>query len=118
MGRYFASLGIAKELEMQLYNKPDSTWYVSIDDEVYPHSVVGFAAVFDKGKCFFIDNLYVLLPYRHNGIAKHLVREIIRNHTCKPIRCIANNPYALKIFHSLGFIEDGKNGKYQKLVKH
>ena len=115
MGRYFASLDIAKELERQIYNKPKSVWYVS---KTQGKTVFGFAALFDCGKHYFLDNLYVFPEFRNYGTAREIVAEIVSDHTDKPIKCIANNPYALKIFRSLGFVEVGQNGKYKKLIKH
>lgn len=115
MGRYFASLDIAKELERQVYNKLNSTWYVSVIRGI---CVVGFASVFDNGKNYFLDNLYVRPEFRNDGVAKEIVTEIVTDHTDKPIKCVANNPYALKIFYSLGFEEVGQNGKYKKLIKY
>lgn len=114
MGKHFASLDIAKELERQLYNKDNSVWYLS----TYKGAVLGFAALFDNGKHYFLDNLYVFPEVRNSGTAKELVAEIVSDHTDKPIKLVANNPYALKIFHSLGFEEVGQNGKYKKLIKH
>ena len=114
MGRYFASLEIAKELERQLYNKPNSEWYIECENG----TINGFVAVFDNGNHYFIDNLYVLPEYRNNGIASVLVCAAVNDHTDKPIKCIANNPYALKIFSCLGFVEVGQRGKYKKLIKH
>lgn len=114
MGKFFASLDIAKELERQVYNKDNSVWYL----DCFDNEVIGFAALFDNGKHYFLDNLYVLPQHRNKGVARDIVREIVSNHTDKPILCIANNPYALKIFCSLGFKEVGKIGKYKKLVKH
>ena len=114
MGRYFASLDIAKELERQIYNKDNSVWYIS----TYRNTVLGFASLFDNGKYYFLDNLYVRPEYRNDGIARELVTEIVSDHTDKPIKCVATNPYALKIFRSLGFQEVGQNGKYKKLIKH
>lgn len=114
MGRYFASLDIAKELDRQIYNKDNSVWYLS----TYKNAVLGFAALFDNGKYYFLDNLYVFPTFRNDGVAKEIVEEIVSDHKNKPIRCIANNPYALKIFQSLGFEEVGQNGKYKKLEKH
>ena len=114
MGKHFASLDIAKELERQIYNKDNSVWYLS----TYRNTVIGFAAVFDNGKYYFLDNLYVLPEFRNDGTARELVTEIVSDFTDKPIKCVANNPYALKIFHSLGFVEVGQNGKYKKLIKH
>lgn len=113
IGRYFASLDIAKELERQVYNKPNSIWYVSQNG-----GVKGFAALFDNGKYYFLDNLYVLPEFRNSGTAKEIVQQMVLDNTDKPIRCIANNPYALKIFQQLGFKEVGQNGKYKKLIKH
>lgn len=114
MGKYFASLDIAKELERQIYNKDNSVWYIS----TYKRTILGFASLFDNGKYYFLDNLYVLPEHRNDGVARELVTEIVSDHTDKPIKCIATNPYALKIFHSLGFQEVGQNGKYKKLIKH
>lgn len=114
MGRYFASLDIAKELGCQLYNKQNSVWYISM----YKNTVLGFAALFDNGKYYFLDNLYVLPEFRNDGTAKEILEEIVSDHTDKPIKCVANNPYALKILYSLGFVEVGQNGKYKKLSKH
>lgn len=114
MGEYFASLEIGKELERQVYNKPNTDWYLSIREG----SVAGFASVCDCGKHYFLDNLFVLPCFRNSGIAKEIVGYIVKDFTEKPIRCIANNPYALKIFSSFGFVEDGHNGKYKKLIKH
>lgn len=79
---------------------------------------MGFAAVFENGKHYFIDNLYVFPECRGDHIATEIVGEIVEAFTDKPIKCIANNPYALKIFHDHGFVEVGQNGKYKKLVKH
>ena len=114
MGRHFASLDIAKELERQIYNKDNSVWYIS----TYRNAILGFVALFDNGKYYFLDNLYVMPEFRGEGVAKELVQEIVFDHKDKPIRCVANNPFALKIFHSLGFEEVGQNGKYKKLIKH
>lgn len=114
MGKYFASLEIAKELERQLYNKPNSVWYLSM----FKSSIMGFAALFDNGKYYFLDNLYVLPEHRNNGTAREIVTQIVSDNTDKPVKLIANNPYAIKIFDSLGFEEDGANGKYKKFIKH
>lgn len=114
MGRYFASLDIAKELERQLYNKDKSVWYLSM----IHNRVVGFAAVFDNGKYYFLDNLYVMPHMRNKGVAKELIEYIVEDFTDKPIRCIANNPYALEVFRYFDFCEVGQNGKYKKLIKH
>lgn len=114
MGRYFASLDIAKELEQQVYNKDNSVWYVSM----YKNAVLGFVSVFDKGKYLFIDNLYVMPECRGKGVAKELVEYIVEDFTEKPIRCIASNPAALKIFDRFGFVEVGINGKYKRLAKY
>lgn len=114
MGKHFASLDIAKELERQIYNKDNSVWYLS----TYRNTVQGFATVFQNSKYYFLDNLYVLPEYRNRGIAREIVSEIVSDRTDKPIKCVANNPYALNIFYSLGFIEVGQNGKYKKLIKY
>lgn len=114
MGRHFASLDIAKELEQQVYNKDNTTWFLKIHRD----EVLGFVSVFDKGKHYFIDNLYVLPEARNKGIAKELIEEIVERYTNKPIKCVACNPYALSLFNQYGFVEVGQNGKYKKLIKY
>ena len=114
MGRYFASLDIAKELERQVYNKPNTTWYVL----TYYQEVISFVSVHDNGRYYYIDNLYTLPDFRQRGNASELIDNIVHDFKDKPIRCIANNPYALKLFYSFGFVNEGKNGKWAKLVKH
>ncbi len=114
MGRHFASLAIAKELEQQVYNKDNTTWFLRMNR----NEVLGFVSVFDNGKYYFVDNLYVLPEARNRGIADELIAEIIELYTDKPIRCITYNPYALTIFKRYGFVEVGQNGKYKKLIKH
>lgn len=114
MGRYFASLTIAKELEQQVYNKDNTAWAL----RMHRNEVLGFVSVFDNGKYYFVDNLYVLPEARSRGIADELIAEIIDLYTDKPIRCIVCNPYALAIFKRYGFVEVGQNGKYKKLIKH
>lgn len=114
MGEYFASLEVAKELERQVYNKPNTTWCVSTIRE----KVVGFASVYDAGKFYFLDNLYVVPLYRSIGNAREIVKTLVCEFTDKPIKCLAVNPYAIRIFEDFGFVEGGANGKYKKYIKH
>lgn len=118
MGRYFADLNIAKELERQLYNKENTVWYLVVDEAELPLRVCGFASLFVANKHYFLDNLYVFPEFRNQGIAKEIVESIVKTFTSKPIKCVAVNPYALKVFDDLGFVEVGRNGKYKKLVKY
>lgn len=114
MGSNFASLTTAKQLERQVYNKPNTTWYVQIVNGV----AVAFVSVCEHKQYYFVDNLFVHEGWRAQGIATDLIKCAVDDCTDKPIKCIANNPYALKIFAALGFMEGGKNGKYTKLEKH
>lgn len=90
MGRNFASREIAKELEYPVYNQKDTTWYLFTKLNV----PVGFVSVCEHRDYYYIDNLYV-----------HM-------------RCIACNPYSIMIFKRHGFKEIGKNGKWNKYIKH
>ena len=118
MGRYFADLNIAKELERQLYNKERSVWFLVVDQSELVPRVRGFASLFETKKHYFLDNLYVFPEFRGQGVAKEIVEYIVKGYTDKPIKCVAVNPYALKVFDDLGFVEVGQNGKYKKFVKH
>ena len=114
MGRFFASLDIAKELEQQIYDKKNTTWYIFTKKK----NVKGFVSVCEKNTHYFIDNLYVLPEYRNMNIANQFISHIVNDFTDKPLKCIACNPLALRIFNNHGFVEVGKNGKYKKLCKH
>lgn len=114
MGQYFASLDIAKELERQLYNKPNTTWIIS----TYKTTVCGFASVCDCGNNYYLDNLYVIPEYRSNRLASEIVEEICEMFNDKPIKCIAANPYSIRIFEKNGFEKVGNNGKWNKYIKH
>ena len=114
MGPHFASLDIAKELERQVYNKPNTNWLIAVNR----FEAIGFVSVHDGSKRYFIDNLYVLPKFRKRGIAEELIEEVCEIHSDKPLHCIACNPYALKIFKKFGFVEVGERGKYKKLEKH
>ena len=53
MGPHFASLDIAKELERQVYNKPNSGWVV----DCVGFNAYGFVSVHAENNRYFIDNL-------------------------------------------------------------
>ena len=114
MGEHFASLDIAKELERQVYNKPNTHWFV----DVRGGKAVAFVSVRSTLTSYFIDNLYVKPAFRHKGIASGLIRNVCDKYNNKPLRCIACNPYALKVFERFGFVEVGERGKYKRLEKH
>lgn len=114
MGRYFADLEIAKELERQVYNKPDTTWLIDFQDG----QIAGFVSVHETLKHYFIDNFYVIPIFRGAGIGDYLIGGVVERFTDKPLKCIACNPVAIHIFKDNGFVEDGHNGKYKKFVKH
>ena len=114
MGPFFASLDIAQELERQVYNKPDTEWYLVFDGPI----VAGFVSIRDACKYYFIDNLWVDPQYRERGFGYDLAHTACCAHRDKPLKCIAVNPYALRIFGKLGFVEVGSRGKYKRLEKH
>ena len=114
MGPHFASLDIAKELERQVYNKPNTGWVV----DGVGFNTYGFVSVHAENNRYFIDNLYVLPEFRNKGIAGKLISKVCDEYSDKPLRCIACNAYALKVFERFGFVEVGERGKYKKLEKH
>lgn len=124
MGAYFADLEIAKELERQVYNKPNTDWFMNVDyvsgQLLRYERVKGFASVHHERNGLFIDNLYVRPEYRHSGAATEIIKNIVREYQDErlPLKCIAVNPYAMAIFKKFGFEEVGTIGKYTKLEKH
>lgn len=114
MGRFFADLSIAKELERQVYNKPDTTWYVAQQWNL----IYGFVSVNETKNYYFIDNFYIIPEWRGQNRGSELIEHIVEDFTDKPLKCVANNPAAIHIFKSCGFVEDGHNGKYTRLIKY
>ena len=117
MGEYFASLDIAKEMERQIYNKSNSVWVVLQDGG---GNVMGFASVFDNNTHYFIDNVYVLPPFRGFKLATKLIKIILTYFPIlkeKPLKAIANNPKMIHLFNKYGFKEVGNNGKWKKFKK-
>lgn len=119
MGKYFASLDIAEELERQLYNKDNSVWFVVYDNET--GEVMGFASIFEYKTYDFLDNVYVLPKHRGKGYCSRIMKEIITTYypnTPKPLRAIAINPKMIHLFNKYGFKEVGNNGKWKKFEKN
>lgn len=114
MGRNFASLDIAKELERQVYNSPYTTWYV----ETVNNIAIAFVSVCEHKKHYFVDNLFVHYGWRGQGIASKLIERVVEDFTDKPIKCIAVNPFSIKIFERFGFEGGRKNGKWTEYTKH
>lgn len=114
MGGNFASLDIAKELERQVYNKRDTTWFVATINDC----AIAFVSVCEYNGHYFVDNLYTHRGWRNKGLASELIERVVTAFTDKPIKCIAVNPYAMAIFKKFGFEEVGEVGKYSKLEKH
>ena len=114
MGREFASLDIAKELERQLYNQRDTTWYIHTINN-FP---IGYVSVCEHKEHYYVDNLFIHIAWRNQGLASELIERVIEDFTDKPIKCIAANPYSISIFEKNGFQKVGNNGKWNKYIKY
>lgn len=95
-------------------SEQNTTWIVTTIND----AVQGFVSVHERPKCYFIDNFYVIPSKRGKGIGGAMIDEIVYRFTDKPLKCVACNPVAIHIFKYQGFVEDGHNGKYTRLVKH
>ena len=109
MGRFFASKEIAKEMDQQIYNTAGTDWYIA----THRGQVQGFASVTKRNKYGFLDNLWIVPEWRGHGIGTELVETVLDDNP-DVIRCIACNPYAIRILEKYGFDEVGKNGKYKR----
>lgn len=114
MGREFASLDIAKELERQLYNQRDTTWYI----HTINNCPVGYVSVCEFKEYYYVDNLFIHIAWRHQGLASELIERVLEDFTDKPIKLIAANPYSIRIFEKNGFERVGNNGKWNKYIKY
>lgn len=114
MGRNFASLDIAKELERQVYNAPYTIWYVEMVNDI----AVAFVSVCEHKQHYYVDNLFVHCGWRGQGIASKLIERVVADFIDKPLKCIAANPYSIKIFERFGFERGRKNGKWTQYTKH
>lgn len=114
MGRNFASLDIAKELERQVYNQRDTTWYIHTINNI----AIGFVSVCEYKEHYYVDNLFIHQGWRKQGLASELIDRVLEDFTDKPIKLIATNPYSIRIFEKHGFQKVGNNGKWNKYIKH
>lgn len=110
MGKFFADRGIIKELDCQLYNDKNTTWYISVNENY--QEIDGFISIQDKGKYNYIDNFYVVSKYRNKGIGNKLLKEVIKDYD--NIKLISRNEAAIHLFRKFGFEEYGQNGRYKK----
>lgn len=108
MGKHFASKSFIKELDCQLYDN-NCEWYMFFDEK----QLLGFASLENKNNYYYLDNFYVFQECRNKGIAKEILKEILKDYT--NIKLISRNEYAIKIFKKYGFKEYGKNGRYLKM---
>lgn len=111
MGKYFSRKEIAKELGGQLYSNENMTWYIFYDNI---QDIKSFASIELKKDYYYLDNVYTIPEYRKKGYCKKILHKILLE-TNLPIKLIANNPIAIKMYKSLGFKEYGKNGSWIKL---
>src|SRR5574344_1736152 len=90
MGPHFASLD-HKEIMggWQLYNKPDSIWFLLFED----NKLASFAALFNNKSHLFLDCFMTLEPFKKKGYAKELLTEIIKlaENKREEVRLITNN---------------------------
>lgn len=117
MGRYFASVEVEKELEAPLHNLPNTTWCVAVhpfNQEV----VYAFCSVTDKGKYYYLDNVYVVKECRNKGLCSAMTRFATGTFADKPMKAIAINERMIHLFFKFGFKEVGHNGKWKKFQKN
>lgn len=113
MGKYFSRKEIIKEMGSQLYSNENMLWYVLYNNI---NDVIGFASIEEKKDYYYLDNVYIIKKYRNNGYCKKIINKIINDNNKKPIKLIANNEIAIKMYKKYGFKEYGKNGSYLKMI--
>lgn len=113
MGYYFASLDIKRELESQLYNKDNSTWFLAYEGV----ELVGFCSIFEEKNKIYFDNFYIIDDFRNKGYGSLLFDAMIkycREKYTKKIEAIASNEKAVGLFEKYNFECAGNRGKYTK----
>jgi GNAT superfamily N-acetyltransferase len=115
MGPLFANRGIAEEMDGQLYNKPESTWFVAHEDGV----AFGCCCFFKEEKRLFFENFWVAPHLRKNGIGKKLfsIRMVEAEKLDLPIRGITRHQDSLKKYLDQGFVVTSKRGRFYWLEK-
>lgn len=113
MGKFFADRSIIKEMDCQIYNDKDMTWYLSFDKEGH---IEGFISIQKQKKHSYIDNFYIVPQYRNQGIGERLLTEVLKDHQEK-INLISRNEIAIDLFKKYGFVEYSHNGRYRKMTK-
>lgn len=114
MGRYFADKMFLKLLGESLYNEPESTWFIALEDK----DVLGFCAAFKKPTHIYFNNFYVKDKYRNQAVGSKLYEK--RLGWCKKagteIRSMVKDTRSLHLYKKNGFSIYGKRG-YYNLVK-
>lgn len=114
MGKYFASREIAKELDNQIYNEENTTWFVHMDNE---EEVRGFVSMERKKDHVYLDNFYVLKEHRGTDVGTDLLNYVLEDFKNETIKLITRNEIALKMFTSKGFETYRKNGRYHYMSR-
>jgi len=114
MGKFFARKQYIKEMGCQFYSNEKMKWYILYENIM---DIRGFASLEDKGKYYYLDNVYVIDKYRNKGYATRILNKIILENNDKSIKLISNNKIAINIYQKLGFKIYGTNGSYKKMIK-
>lgn len=113
MGYFFAAKHIRQEMGgWQIYNKPNSTWFVCYDND----KVVGFCAMYQESTHILFDNFYVLPSSRGKGVSNKLFdyrMDFVRRFDCE-LRAITDNPIQMRHYRRHKFENYGQRGKYTK----
>jgi GNAT superfamily N-acetyltransferase len=113
MGPYFADRKIIKELDNQLYNDENITWFLYMGG----NKLKGFLSIEHKKDHNYIDNFYILPDYRGIGIGKELLDKAVEYSKGWEMRAITRNEFAFNLFSQHDFISYRKNGRYYYLKK-
>ena len=118
MGKYFAEPKYQKEMPY-MSNKPETTWFVMIEEQNFSNVVVGFGSVSETKNKIIFESSFVEEPYRNNGYWKQINEErfsyaLGKN---KPIEVITKEEYLKNYWITKGFKEYRKNGRYVYLRK-
>ena len=115
MGYFFAHRKYAKEMGgWQFYNQDNATWFLGYAKG----ELIGFCCYFNENTHVFLDNFYILEPYRGNGYSSELFRYRLNNAKVigKEVRAITDNERQMKNYEKNGFISNGHRGRYKKYV--
>lgn len=111
MGRFFAERIFRKELPY-LINDNEKIWYLFFDQK----ELAGFCGVVMSQNGTSFTDFYLLPAYRNRVNKEYMAKYMFEIYRSERIRVLTDSKEEMEIWEALGFVENGKKGRYTNYV--